>query len=359
MISNSASEDINNTVIVNPSISSASNSALHTAHSSQIVPFPVNPSINSASYSALHTAHSSQIVPFPRAGVSDQIVRGASIKPVGTKPFKSNLSGKTKAWDWNRWSSNGYTDFNEKVLLFGVLDPNPASQDLNDPTVGYTDGFDIIIGELGKPRNLHSYDVPSEFKTREDASTLSHIIGPFYSSEVLKQTCDAAFGNRFHVINTNGFKGNMKRGYLKNFTCQSCKAVTGSSCKFRLQYEVFIDTDNRLCLMLRKCTNEHVNHNFTNTHVQAIASSGGAYVPERLEALAQFLASIGTSVSQMHQALLERNNNECSWTQEYLKNHYKRSEKSPPSDATDLRAFLQSRKDQNGLNFYWDENSVI
>ena len=85
MISNSASEDINSTVIVNPSINSASNSALLTAHSSQIVPFPVNPSINSASNSALHTAHSSQIVPSPRAGGSDQIVRGASIKPVGTK----------------------------------------------------------------------------------------------------------------------------------------------------------------------------------------------------------------------------------------------------------------------------------
>ena len=170
---------------------------------------------------------------------------GVLLRPLGAQP-KIDNSGKVKAWDWNRWSSNGYTNYNEKVLLFGDLDPNPKSQDPNDPTVGYRNGFEIQIGDLGRPRHIKDYEVPHEVRSNTNGSLLVQISGPFYSSELLKRVCNDAFGNRFLLIHSNGVNGDHnKRGYLKNFTCQGCKATSGSSCKFRLQYEVLIDGEKK------------------------------------------------------------------------------------------------------------------
>ena len=208
---------------------------------------------------------------------------GVSLRPQGALP-KPNHRNTTKIWNWDRWSSGGYTDYHEKVRLFGDVDPNPASHDSNDPTVGYINGFDIEIGELGNPRDIENF---TNYKDvgHTDESILRQIEGPFYSVSHLKRSCDVAFGNRFLIICSNGVKGEKLRGYLKNFTCQGCKSVSSSSCKFRLQYEVFIDSRKRLCLMLKKCINEHVDHVFTKNNIEAIFSSGGAFVPERLEAL--------------------------------------------------------------------------
>ena len=207
---------------------------------------------------------------------------GVSLRPQGALP-KPNHRNTTKIWDGGLWSSGGYTDYQEKVLLFGDLDPKPASHDPNDPTVGYINGFVIDVGELGSPRDIYNF-TNYEVEGHTDQSILLQIVGPFYSVTQLKRICNAAFGNRFLIICSNGVKGEKMRGYLKNFTCQGCKSVCNSSFKFRLQYEVYIDREKRLCLMLKKCINEHVDHVFTKNNT-AIFSSGGAFVPERLEAL--------------------------------------------------------------------------
>ena len=133
------------------------------------------PMISACSQIVPFHGSSSQIVPFhgSSGGDSESLLRGVSLQPLGVLPSKHVYSGKTKAWDFNRWNSNGYSNYNEKLLLFGDLDPNPASQDPKDPTVGYMNGLEIQIAEFGKPRDLNSYDVPTEFKTREDASALT------------------------------------------------------------------------------------------------------------------------------------------------------------------------------------------
>ena len=49
---------------------------------------------------------------------------GVSLRPQGALP-KPNHRNTTKIWNWDRWSSGGYTDYHEKVRLFGDVDPNP------------------------------------------------------------------------------------------------------------------------------------------------------------------------------------------------------------------------------------------
>ena len=69
------------------------------------------------------------------------------------------------------------------------------------------------------------------------------------------------------------------------------------------------------------------------------------------------MAATGMTVPAIHRNLLEKNDGICTWTLEFLKNHFKIKEKLAPSDATDLRLFLQSRQDNNNLKFFWEEDA--
>jgi hypothetical protein len=69
------------------------------------------------------------------------------------------------------------------------------------------------------------------------------------------------------------------------------------------------------------------------------------------------MAATGMTVPDIHRNLLDKNDGLCSWTLDFLKNHFKIKDKLAPSDATDLRLFLQSRKDLNHLKFFWEEDS--
>ena len=56
------------------------------------------------------------------------------------------------------------------------------------------------------------------------------------------------------------------------------------------------------------------------------------------------MAATGMTVPNIHQQLLEKNDGLCSWTLEFLKNHFKIKDKLAPSDATDLRLFCNHGK---------------